>query len=117
MLLLNLAISYTTSTRVLYDNFKQTYPYLFDLRHNPKRHRELNMERWPPRAFSYEGSGLRKHPTHCESKGPIVHEGFVAQRIKALQVLQAQYQAGKHSHSPIDSCPPRSNYTRSPQST
>ena len=56
----------------------------------------------------YDGSELRKHPTWCESKGPIVQDGFVAKRIKALQVLQAHSKAGRRSHSPIDSCPPKS---------
>lgn len=48
----------------------------------------------------------RDHSPYCESKGPIIQEGFVAQRIRALQELQAHALAGNCSHSPMIPCPP-----------
>jgi len=50
---------------------------------------------------------MRDHSPYCESKGPIIQEGFVAQRIRALQELQAHALAGNRSHSPLIPCPPR----------
>lgn len=49
----------------------------------------------------------RDHSPYCESKGPIIQEGFVSQRIRALQALQAHAMAGNRSHSPMVPCPPR----------
>jgi len=62
------------------------------------------------RTFGSPDPGIsikRDHSPYCESKGPIIQEGFVAQRIRALQELQAYALAGNRSHSPMIACPPR----------
>ena len=47
----------------------------------------------------------RDHSPYCEATGPIVHEGFVAARIKDFQALQNEPPGRKRSHSPMISCP------------
>ena len=49
----------------------------------------------------------RNHSPFCESTGPIVREGFVATRIRALQELEAKALLGNRSHSPMVPCPPK----------
>ena len=51
----------------------------------------------------------RHHSPFCDSTGPIVQEGFVAARVRALQKLQSHARAGNRSHSPMIPCPPRLN--------
>ncbi len=65
------------------------------------------MKRWPPSSPHSRNTIRRNHSPFCESNGPIVQEGFVAARIRVLQELQAQAQAGNRSHSPMIPCPPR----------
>lgn len=55
-----------------------------------------------------EDAVMRDHSPYCESNSPIIQEGFVAQRIRALQELQTHALAGNRSHSPLIPCPPRS---------
>lgn len=73
------------------------------------------MQQWPPGAPSSEKATQYDHSPYCESRGPIVQEGFVAGRIKALQALQARAQAGTHSHSPIFQCQPTRTWKRTPK--
>ena len=48
----------------------------------------------------------RMHPPYCEARGPTVQEGFVAARVQAFQILQAQGSARRGtSHSPMIPCP------------
>ena len=48
---------------------------------------------------------VRIHSPYCESTGPIVQEGFVAARVRALQGFSDQPQTLLRSHSPITPCP------------
>ena len=50
---------------------------------------------------------VRNHSPYCESTGPIVQEGFVAARIRALQGFSNQAQIVTRSHSPVTPCPSR----------
>ena len=61
-----------------------------------------------PKTPISEKSIVRNHSPYCESTGPIVHEGFVASRIRALQGLHNKAQSTTHSHSPMTPCPPQS---------
>ncbi|KAL2048472.1 hypothetical protein N7G274_000384 [Stereocaulon virgatum] len=62
---------------------------------------------WMPKTPISEKSIVRNHSPYCESTGPIVHEGFVASRIRALQGLHDKAQCTTHSHSPMTPCPSR----------
>ena len=48
---------------------------------------------------------VRNHSPYCESTGPIVQEGFVAARVRALQGFSDQAQTSLRLHSPITPCP------------
>lgn len=48
---------------------------------------------------------VRNHSPYSESTGPIVQEGFVAARVRALQGFSAQTQNVARSHAPLTSCP------------
>ncbi len=48
---------------------------------------------------------VRNHSPYCESTGPIVQEGFVAARVRALQGFSDQVQNAALSHSPLTPCP------------
>ena len=48
---------------------------------------------------------VRNHSPYCESTGPIVQEGFVAARVRALQGFSDQAQTLHRSHTPITPCP------------
>ena len=50
---------------------------------------------------------IRPHSPYCEAKGPIVEEGYVARRIRALQEARDQAQTPNKSHSPQIVCPAR----------
>lgn len=65
------------------------------------------MKEWTPSSAGFGSSIQRDHSPYCEARGPIIQEGFVAQRIRALQDLQAHALAGNRSHSPMIPCPPR----------
>ena len=65
------------------------------------------MKEWPPSKLGPEIAIQCKHSPFCESAGPVVREGFVANRIRLLQHLEAQALAGDRSHSPIIVSPQR----------
>ena len=48
---------------------------------------------------------VRNHSPYSESTGPIVQEGFVAARVRALQDFSAQTQKVTRSRSPLTPCP------------
>ena len=48
---------------------------------------------------------VRNHSPYCESTGPIVQEGFVAARVRALQGFSDQPQTLLRPHCPITPCP------------
>lgn len=79
-----------------------------------QQHWKARMKNWPPNSPEAGNSMKRNHSPFCESTGPIVQEGFVAARIRALQALQAQVLAGNRSHSPMIACPPRHEYSYEP---
>ena len=64
-------------------------------------------------------SNLRIHSPYCEATGPIVQEGFVASRVRALQGLQIHgARPTTHSHSPLTPCPiPRTTKIYEPLTT
>ena len=60
----------------------------------------------PPNSPGSVISSVRIHSPYCEATGPIVQEGFVASRVRALQGLQIQSpRPSIHSHSPLTPCP------------
>ena len=81
------------------------------------QHRSLTRTReWAPQTPASERSIVRNHSPYCESTGPIVQEGFVASRIRALQDLHNKAQSTAHSRSPMIPCPPRWLQIYSPRS-
>ena len=60
-------------------------------------------------------SVVRNHSPYCESTGPIVQEGFVAARVRALQGFSGQAQSIDHFLSPVNQCP-RSSFELDPVS-
>ncbi|KAL9130956.1 MAG: hypothetical protein Q9217_001002 [Psora testacea] len=59
-----------------------------------------------PKTPGSAASSVRIHSPYCEATGPIVQEGFVASRVRALQGLQVQSaRPSTHSHSPLTPCP------------
>ena len=81
------------------------------------QHRSLTRTReWAPQTPASERSILPNHSPYCESTGPIVQEGFVASRIRALQDLHNKAQSTTHSQSPMTPCPPRWLQIYSPRS-
>ena len=65
------------------------------------------MKEQSPRTPASNRSIVRNHSPYCESTGPIVREGFVAARVRALQGFSHPTQIGTRSHSPLTPCPPR----------
>ncbi len=71
---------------------------------------------------------MREHSAYYEATGPIVQEGFVAARVRALQQLKGEGNCTFLSHSPITPCPrpwaqtpedhshPRHAFTPTPES-
>ena len=59
-----------------------------------------------PRAHASSISITRIHSRYCEARGPIVKEGFVAARVRALHCLENRNVGPKAaSHSPMRPCP------------
>ena len=50
---------------------------------------------------------IRIHSPYCESAGPIVQEGFVAARVRALQGFSNRGPIASRSHPPGTPCSPR----------
>lgn len=67
----------------------------------------MMMKEPTPRTPASSKSIVRNHSPYCESTGPIVQEGFVAARIRALQGFSDQAHISNRSHSPLTPCPPR----------
>ncbi|KAM0799356.1 hypothetical protein BDR22DRAFT_333420 [Usnea florida] len=65
------------------------------------------MKEQSPRTPASSRSIVRNHSPYSESTGPIVRQGFVAARVRALQGLSHPTQIGTRSHSPLTPCPPR----------
>ena len=65
------------------------------------------MKKRSPRTPASSRSIVRNHSPYCESTGPIVREGFVAARVRALQGFSHPAQIGTRSHPPLTPCPPR----------
>lgn len=65
------------------------------------------MKEHTPRTPASSRSIVRNHSPYCESTGPIVREGFVAARVRALQGFSHPAQIATRSHSPLTPCPPR----------
>ena len=65
------------------------------------------MKEQPPRTPASSRSIVRNHSPYCESTGPVVREGFVAARVRALQGFSHPAQIATRSHSPLTPCPPR----------
>ena len=65
------------------------------------------MKEQSPRTPASSRSIVRNHSPYSESTGPIVREGFVAARVRALQGFPNPTQIGTRSHSPLTPCPPR----------
>ena len=62
------------------------------------------MDDQTPKTNTSTRSIVRDHSPYCEATGPIVHEGFVAARVRAIQ----EKHDGTHqkmSHSPMTPCP------------
>ena len=59
---------------------------------------------------------VRNHSPYSESTGPIVQEGFVAARIRALQGFSDQVPNINRSHTPFTPCPPRWPHVRTSHS-
>ena len=57
---------------------------------------------------------VRNHSPYSESTGPIVQEGFVAARVRALQGFSAQTQNVTRSQAPLTPCPLHVYKSRSP---
>lgn len=74
------------------------------------------MKERTPKTPASSRSIVRNHSPYCESTGPIVQEGFVAARIRALQGFSNQAQIVTRSHSPITPCPPRRLHIYKPRS-
>lgn len=93
----SIIIHYNISLR---SNICPSVPF-FATQHSPM------MNEKTPRTPASSRSIIRKHSPYCESTGPIVQEGFVAARIRALQGFSNQAQIATRSHSPLTPCPPR----------
>ena len=65
------------------------------------------MKEQSPRTPASSRSIVRNHSPYCESTGPIVREGFVAARVRALQGFSHPAQIGARSHPLLTPCPPR----------
>ena len=65
------------------------------------------MKEQSPETPASSKSIVRNHSPYCESTGPIVREGFVAARVRALQGFSHPAQIGTRSHPPLTPCPPR----------
>ncbi len=65
------------------------------------QHSSTIMERTPKTPASRR-SIIRNHSPYSESTGPLVQEGFVADRVRALQGFSNQAQI---AHSPLTPCP------------
>ena len=65
------------------------------------------MKEQSPRTPASSRSIVRNHSPYCESTGPIVREGFVAARVRALQGFSHPAQIATRSHLPLTPCPPR----------
>ena len=57
-----------------------------------------------PKSTASASSIVRNDSPYCEASGPIVHEGFVAARVRAVQAKCDGTQQ-KISHSPMKICP------------
>ena len=56
------------------------------------------------------------HSPYCEARGPIVQEGFVAARVRALNALQHHNEAYRAtSHSPMIPCPGNERFGSKPR--
>lgn len=71
------------------------------------QHSTIMMKEHTPKTPASGRSIVRNHSPYCESTGPIVQEGFVAARIRALQGFSNQAPIATRSHSPSTPCPPR----------
>lgn len=60
---------------------------------------------WSPKPSCSANAIVREHSPYCEATGPIVQEGFVAARVRALQHLQDNGNTTIRSHSPTAPCP------------
>lgn len=56
------------------------------------------------RANFLQSPVVKNHSYYCESKGPVVEEGFVAARIRAIQGAYNQTSVSSWSHSPMIPC-------------
>ena len=65
------------------------------------------MKEQSPRTPASSRSIVRNHSPYCESTGPIVREGFVAARVRALQGFSHPAQIATRSRPPLTPCPPR----------
>ena len=64
----------------------------------------LMMEHRTPKSIASARSTVRGHSPYCEATGPIVHEGFVAARVRAIQANFDETPQNL-SHSPLIPCP------------
>ena len=65
------------------------------------------MKEQSPRTPASSRSIVRNHSPYCESTGPIVRDGFVAARVRALQGFSHPAQIATRSRPPLTPCPPR----------
>lgn len=63
------------------------------------QHSSDMMNEWTPKTPVSSGSIIRTHSSYYESAGPVVPEGFVAARVRALHALN-HAEIATRSHGP-----------------